>query len=162
MVNPVYLALGSNIHPKKTYLQNAIDELTHHHDIDVTNQSSIYQTKPVGYTEQDLFLNMVVELKTNLNPYELLDVCQSIEQKLGREREIRFGPRTIDLDILLFDDQQLQSEQLTIPHPRMTERAFVLIPLNEVSNDIYITNQPIQAYIDKLSEDELEGVVLYE
>ncbi|WP_027964469.1 2-amino-4-hydroxy-6-hydroxymethyldihydropteridine diphosphokinase [Halalkalibacillus halophilus] len=157
MIN-VYIALGSNIEPKDTYLDQAIQQLDDHEQIEVHQQSSKYRTKPVGYTEQDLFLNMVVLIKTSLSPEALLTYTQSIENTLGRERHIRFGPRTIDLDILLFGDKEIQSEMLTVPHPRMTERAFVLIPLNEINDSIAINNTSLQTHIEQLDKEDLEGI----
>lgn len=94
--------------------------------------SSIYETAPVGYLNQDAFLNLVIRLETSLSPLSLLDTCQEIEQILQRERLIRWGPRTVDLDVLLYGQEQLTTERLIIPHPHMYERAFVLVPLREL------------------------------
>jgi 2-amino-4-hydroxy-6-hydroxymethyldihydropteridine diphosphokinase len=127
-----YLALGSNIGNREQYLQDAIQYLDNHEHIHVSGRSHIYETEPVGYVDQDAFLNMVIEVETHLSAQELFTVMLSIENKLGRIREIRFGPRTIDLDLLLYDDLQQEDPQLILPHPRMTERAFVLVPLVEV------------------------------
>src|SRR5699024_9592520 len=101
-------------------------------------ESSIYETAPVGFIDQADFLNMVIEVETRLSPIELLDVCQEIELRLGRERVIRFGPRTIDLDILLYNQENLETERLSIPHVRMHERAFVLVPLAEIAHSYKI------------------------
>lgn len=105
-------------------------------DIRVTAVSSYINTAPVGYTEQPDFLNAVVEVITTLTAHDLLEVCGDIEKKLKRERFIHWGPRTIDLDILLFGDLILEDETLIIPHPRMLEREFVLKPLNEIAPGI--------------------------
>lgn len=102
----------------------------------VTAVSSLYGTSPVGVEDQPDFLNAVIEVETALSPDELLDLCASIEREMGRERTIRWGPRVIDMDILLYDDLALDSEGLTIPHPRMMERAFVLVPLAEIAPDV--------------------------
>src|SRR5690625_4730593 len=131
-MNTVYIALGTNIEPRITYLQEAIEQLKDWKEITIANQSAIYETEPVGYTDQADFLNMVIEANTSLTPVQLLDACQSIETELGRKRTIRFGPRTIDLDILIYNHAKLTTERLTIPHPRMDERAFVLVPLAEI------------------------------
>lgn len=88
----------------------------------MTDISSIYETDPVGYTDQDLFLNMAAAVKTSLSPFELLDLTQRIEKELGRKRDIRWGPRTADLDILLYNRENIETEQLIVPHPRMHER----------------------------------------
>ncbi|WP_106495581.1 2-amino-4-hydroxy-6-hydroxymethyldihydropteridine diphosphokinase [Lentibacillus sp. Marseille-P4043] len=137
----IYVALGSNIEPRHLHLEKALTMLEEHSAIQITNQSSIYKTAPVGYTDQADFLNMVIELNTDLSAIELLDVCQSIELQLGRKREIRFGPRTIDLDILIFNNENRETKRLIIPHPRMHERAFVLVPLAEIEPNLCIPNQ---------------------
>src|SRR5699024_3773735 len=129
----IYLALGSNIEPREKYLTSALEALNDHQQITIIKKSSVYKTAPVGYTDQADFLNMVIELATSLLPLELLDVCQAIEKQLDRRREIRFGPRTIDLDILIYNQENRETERLTLPHPRMHERAFVLIPLDEIA-----------------------------
>ncbi|PZE19235.1 2-amino-4-hydroxy-6-hydroxymethyldihydropteridine diphosphokinase [Paenibacillus xerothermodurans] len=127
-----YIALGSNIGDRERFLLQAIRQLDAQGSIKVSAQSNIYETEPVGVTDQDSFLNMVIEVVTTLEPLELLQVMQSVEQSLGRTREVRWGPRTIDLDLLLFEDIRLSEPQLTLPHPRMMERAFVLVPLAEI------------------------------
>nr|WP_177238094.1 2-amino-4-hydroxy-6-hydroxymethyldihydropteridine diphosphokinase [Paenibacillus sp. 1_12] len=127
-----YLALGSNIGDRERYLLDAIKCLDNHEHIYVSGRSHIYETDPVGYVDQDAFLNMVIEVETLLSAQELFAVMLSVENKLGRIREIRFGPRTIDLDLLLYDELRQEDPQLILPHPRMAERAFVLVPLVEV------------------------------
>jgi 2-amino-4-hydroxy-6-hydroxymethyldihydropteridine diphosphokinase len=134
--NQAYIALGSNIEDRFTYLTNAINELNKHEEIKVVNISSIYETDPVGYTEQSPFLNMVASVMTTLTPHELLSECLQIELVLGRKREIKWGPRTVDLDILLFNQENMETDTLIIPHPRMHERAFVLIPLLEIASHL--------------------------
>jgi 2-amino-4-hydroxy-6-hydroxymethyldihydropteridine diphosphokinase len=152
------IALGSNIEPRAQYLNDAIDLLAEHEKIKAVNQSSIYETDPIGYEDQAPFLNMVIEIETELPPLDLLSYCQKVEKALGRERKIRWGPRTVDLDILVYNHKSVQNERLTIPHPRMLERAFVLIPLSEVGNDVKINNHSVQFYIDKLSDKDRKGV----
>lgn len=98
--------------------------------------SSLYETEPVGPVEQGWFLNAVVEVETSLSPAGLLAACKRIEKRLGRKPGIRWGPRAVDLDILLFDHLQLQADNLVIPHPRLRERAFVLVPLAELAPDL--------------------------
>lgn len=115
------------------HLQQALDLLCKTEGIKTVEASSIYETVPVGYTDQEDFLNMVVRLSTTLQPFELLAACQDVELALGRVRTIRWGPRTADLDILLYNNDNIDTETLTIPHPRMRERAFVLVPLVELS-----------------------------
>ncbi len=127
-----YISLGSNLGDRKSNLMKAMTLLSSHMSITVSNVSSIYETDPVGYLNQDNFLNIVCRIKTDLTPLALLSYLQTIEQILHRERTIRFGPRTIDLDILTYDDLVLDTDVLTLPHPRMAERSFVLIPLHEI------------------------------
>ncbi|WP_211652830.1 2-amino-4-hydroxy-6-hydroxymethyldihydropteridine diphosphokinase [Planococcus alpniumensis] len=131
-MNEVYLSLGSNLGDRKAQLQEAVRLLQSNSSISNMRMSSIYETAPVGYLSQDAFLNLVIRLETSLSPLRLLDACQEIEQALHRERLVRWGPRTVDLDILLYGQEQLTTERLTIPHPHMYERAFVLVPLREL------------------------------
>ncbi|MCW9136341.1 2-amino-4-hydroxy-6-hydroxymethyldihydropteridine diphosphokinase [Staphylococcus haemolyticus] len=130
-----YLGLGSNIGDRKQQLLKAIDLIGNIKGIKVTKQSSIYETAPIGYTDQPNFLNLCLEIETELSPQQLLKYCLDIEQQLHRVREIRWGPRTLDIDILLYSDNIIETDNLSIPHPRMQERAFVLIPLNDIASD---------------------------
>ncbi|WP_282021121.1 2-amino-4-hydroxy-6-hydroxymethyldihydropteridine diphosphokinase [Planomicrobium okeanokoites] len=148
-MNKSYLSLGSNMGDRVGMLRQAVRLLEEHPAIEVMNISSLYETAPVGFTEQDAFLNMVVQLQTDLTAYELLEICQNIEQTLDRKREIRWGPRTIDLDILLYNQDKFETENLVIPHPRMHERAFVLVPLLELD--------PEQDFI----EPQREGIEIW-
>ncbi|MDQ0233308.1 2-amino-4-hydroxy-6-hydroxymethyldihydropteridine diphosphokinase [Metabacillus malikii] len=141
---------------KEEYLLKAIREIHLHTNIQVLDISSIYETEPVGFTNQDHFLNMVIEVKTDLAPIEMLEVLQSIENDFDRKRIVRWGPRTLDLDILLYNHENIVTEQLIIPHPRMHERSFVLIPLYEIQKDIYIPgiDKPIADIINQLQDKE--------
>ncbi|MDN4527473.1 2-amino-4-hydroxy-6-hydroxymethyldihydropteridine diphosphokinase [Fictibacillus fluitans] len=136
MKNMVYLSLGSNLGNREEYIRQAVQELEAHPDMEVRMVSSLYETDPVGYTDQPPFLNAAVRVQTSLSAEELLSITQKIENKLERIREIRWGPRTIDLDILLYNSERIHSDTLHIPHPRMLERAFVLIPLLEIAPDL--------------------------
>ena len=144
----VFLSLGSNMGQKVDYLDNAVDIIKKNEFIHNVKVSSVYQTDPVGYLDQDVFVNIAVLLETTLEPYDLLKVCQDVEQALNRERLIRWGPRTIDVDIILYDDLTLDDEELTIPHPRMHERAFVLVPICELDSELVIQSQKIQTLIE--------------
>jgi 2-amino-4-hydroxy-6-hydroxymethyldihydropteridine diphosphokinase len=126
------LSIGSNVGDRMKNLKKAMSLLSVHPDISVLDVSSVYETDPVEYLEQDDFLNLVCRVETDLTPLELLHYAQTIEQILFRERTIRFGPRTMDIDILTYDEQVISSDELTLPHPRMSERAFVQIPLREI------------------------------
>jgi 2-amino-4-hydroxy-6-hydroxymethyldihydropteridine diphosphokinase len=137
-------------------LINAIKHLTSYPSIRLVNYSSIYETDPVGYEDQDLFLNMVIEIKTALPAIELLELCLKIELDLGRKREIRWGPRTIDLDILTFNQENIETEKLIVPHPRMAVRAFVMIPLLEINHDMRIpgVDKPLNLLLTELPDKE--------
>ena len=138
MKHTAFLSLGSNMGDRIEFLEEALKNLDDNYPIEVVNVSSIYETDPVGYEDQDLFLNMVAQINTDLSPIELLDACLKIETELGRKREIRWGPRTIDLDILLYNEENMITERLVIPHPRMHERSFVIIPLLEICPNIIL------------------------
>jgi 2-amino-4-hydroxy-6-hydroxymethyldihydropteridine diphosphokinase len=135
-----FLGLGSNIGDRKANLARAVAMLAAHPQIEVVDVSSIHETEPVGYTKQPDFLNAVARVETTLRPRELLDVILAIEAEMGRERTIRWGPRVIDIDILLFDGEQVDEPGLQIPHPRMMERQFVLDPLAEIAPDLVLPN----------------------
>ena len=127
----IYIALGTNLGDRAENLRAAIDSLAP--ELRVTRESTIYETPPWGYTEQAHFLNMVIEAETSLEPRTLLDCLKKREADLGRVKLFRNGPRLIDLDILFYDDLVLEEENLTIPHPRLHERAFVLVPLADLA-----------------------------
>ena len=128
-----YLGIGSNVGDREEYIEQAIFLLEKNSHIQVVKKSSNYETEPEGGGEQPRFLNAAVEIRTKLTPQKLLDLCQEIETALGRERDIEWGPRTIDLDILLYDDLIIADDKTNIPHPRMHERLFVLKPLKEIA-----------------------------
>ena len=131
----VYLSLGSNVGERDKHLTVAIAALSEH-DIRITRQSSIYETEPVDVEKQQWFLNCVVEAETELMPRQLLHALKEIENAMGRKRLVRRGPRVIDLDVLLFGSSTIQAPDLEIPHPRMMERRFVLVPLAEIAPEI--------------------------
>lgn len=128
----VFLGLGSNMGDRYNNLEKAFYGLADHPQIELIDQSSVYETKPIGYLDQDNFLNMVVAIRTTLSPYELLDYIQEVELRLGRKRDQHWGPRTIDIDILIFGEDIIEDECLTVPHRMMRERVFVLLPLYEI------------------------------
>ena len=127
-----YFSLGSNLGDRLENLRAAMRRLSDS-DIALRRTSSIYETEPVDNTEQGWFLNCVAKVNTSLEPLALLHKLQSIERELGRERAVPNGPRTIDIDILLYDDLVVQTDELTLPHPRMQQRRFVLEPLCEIA-----------------------------
>lgn len=159
-MNKVYLALGSNISPRMDYLNKAMARLNEVDGIQILEHSSIYETMPVGSVEQSDFLNQVVELETSFQALDLLKICQGIEDDLGRVRDVRWGPRTIDLDILLYNEEHIKMDQLIVPHPRMHERAFVLVPLNDLDPNIKIPvlNKMVSEQLALLTNEERRGV----
>ncbi|WP_371371275.1 2-amino-4-hydroxy-6-hydroxymethyldihydropteridine diphosphokinase [Sporomusa aerivorans] len=134
----IALGLGSNIGNANTREDNiatAIHLLNSHPRISVEKTSSLYETEPVGLKEQPSFINAVIAIKTELSPLELLAVCLEVEKKMGRVREVRWGPRNIDIDLLVYHDVEMVGEVLELPHPRISERNFVLIPLAEIADN---------------------------
>lgn len=127
------LSLGSNLGDRMGHLQGALDLLAER--VDVIAISGIYETSPVGGPEQDDFLNAVIIVETTLAPQELLELCQQVEADRDRVREVRWGPRTLDVDIIAMDDMVLDDPALTLPHPRAHERAFVCVPWLDVDAD---------------------------
>ncbi|NLT11627.1 MAG: 2-amino-4-hydroxy-6-hydroxymethyldihydropteridine diphosphokinase [Clostridiaceae bacterium] len=132
----VYLSLGSNIGNRIDHLRNAITMIKDNPAIDFVRVSSVYETRPVDYLQQPDFLNIACHIHTRLSPDELLRFTQSIELELGRVRTVQKGPRTIDIDIIMFGDVRIHSERLVLPHPRMSERAFVIVPLRQIAPSI--------------------------
>ncbi|MDP8266673.1 MAG: 2-amino-4-hydroxy-6-hydroxymethyldihydropteridine diphosphokinase [Candidatus Aceula meridiana] len=131
----VYLALGSNLGNRQKNIQSAIEKLSAR-GITVKKISTVIETKPVGGPPQGKFLNAVLRAETSYSSDELLAITLSIEKKLGRKRTIKNGPRTIDIDILLYDNQTINTDELILPHPRMLEREFVMKPLKEISPEL--------------------------
>lgn len=130
----VYLALGSNLGDRKSQLRTALQELQK--VVDIQNISSVYETEPVGYLDQPRFFNIVCYGHTSLTAQELLTQAKTIEKQLGRQPSIRNGPRPVDIDILMYEELIHVEDSLIIPHPRMHERAFVLVPLAEIAPDV--------------------------
>lgn len=132
-MSTIYLGIGSNVGHREAHLARALELLSER--VKITQVSSIYQTEPMGYADQPWFLNMACEGKTLLDPFELLAFLKGIEARMGRQPSFPNGPRIIDIDILFYDDRTIASEYLTIPHPRIGERRFVLAPLSEIAPD---------------------------
>lgn len=126
------IGLGTNIGSKKENLEKAAGAFSLVPKCCVKRISSVYETEPVGFEDQDSFYNAVIEVESSLSPNEMLGVCLGIEAGFGRVREIKNGPRILDLDIILAEGEKIESENLTVPHPRFKERRFVLIPLLEL------------------------------
>jgi len=160
IMTQAFIALGTNIEPRENHFIKALEMLTDHSEILIKKISSIYETDPVGYEDQADFLNMVIEVETELSAEKLLRYCQLIEERLGRVRTILNGPRTIDLDILLYSQENIRMDDLEIPHPRMHERAFVLVPLGEIAPEIVVpgTGKQVQQLLEELPREEKAGV----
>lgn len=155
----VFLSIGSNLGAREQNLERALAALEQQH-IHVVSRSSIYETEPQDVVQQPWFLNMVVECQTNCFPLQLLAALQKIERELGRVRgagAIRRGPRTIDIDILLFGSVVMNTPQLTIPHPRMLERRFVLEPLLEIAPNLKHpeTKEPLSRSLSKVTAQKI-------
>lgn len=136
----VFVGLGSNMGDKAGNIKQALKILGEVPGIKVAAVASLYRSAPVGFTEQDWFLNTAAEIKTYLEPAELLSEMLAIEDKLGRKRTIRWGPRVVDLDLLLYGRREISGPGLVLPHPRMLERAFVMVPLADLAPDLVLTN----------------------
>ena len=143
-MHPAYLGLGSNLGDRHGHLAAAIRRLHATPGIRIVNVSCVYETKPVGYTAQPDFLNLAVTVATTLPPHVLLDACLRIETELGRVRLERWGPRTVDLDLLSYGEVLLDDNRLTLPHPRMLERGFVLVPLAEIAPELILDGEAIR------------------
>lgn len=156
-----WVGLGSNIGDREAYLKNGVRLLSGENQINVLKVSSIYETAPYGPVEQDAFLNMVVEIETSFSPEALLKVTQGIEKANNRERLVHWGPRTLDLDILLYADKIIRMENLIIPHPEMASRLFVLVPLKEIAREFIVPglNSSIQELYERLND--YKGVQLW-
>ena len=137
-MHTVYLGLGSNQSDPISQIKNATDHIEKIETSKIIKKSSLYESLPVGYLDQPNFINQVISLQTSLSPAELFERFQQIEFQLKRVKKIVNGPRTIDIDILLFNQEIILTKDLTIPHPRMLDRAFVMIPLLEIEPNILV------------------------
>jgi 2-amino-4-hydroxy-6-hydroxymethyldihydropteridine diphosphokinase len=161
-----YLGLGSNVGDREEYIEQALFLLEKNPAISVSRHSSNYETEAEGGADMPFFINAAVEIRTKLSPHKLLEVCQEIETALGREREVEWGPRTIDIDILLYENEIVSEDKLQIPHPLLHERLFVLKPLREIAPHFIhpVLEKTIEALYDERKaeggdkyDDELPG-----
>lgn len=151
----VFISLGTNLGDREPNLRLAREKITT--GVEIITSSSVYETPPWGVIEQPAFLNQVVRGTTLLTPFQLLTFLKKIERGMGRLKTFRFGPRLIDLDILLYDDRQITRPRLIIPHPRMCQRAFVLVPLAEIIPDQLVPGTELTVR-QHLSELEVTGI----
>ena len=158
-----YISVGSNLGDKLENCRKGIAELTAAQGVRLIDQSAIYRTEPVDYLEQDWFVNCALKIETTLEPLLLLKLIKSIEHAAGRtENAIRFGPRVLDLDIILYEDLVLEDPMLQIPHPRMHKRRFVLAPICDIDPGIIhpVFQQPLKYLLDRLDEAG-QGIIEY-
>jgi 2-amino-4-hydroxy-6-hydroxymethyldihydropteridine diphosphokinase len=159
MKHTVYIALGTNLGDRLANLHAAIRSLLP--EINVLAESHVYETPPWGYEDQPSFLNMVVKAETELGPESLLKYLKQLEVELGREQNFRWGPRLIDLDILFYDDLVINTPPLIIPHPRLYERAFVLVPLVDVAPELI--HPVLQRSVSQLlGEVDSQGILRFD
>ena len=154
LINKVYLSLGSNKGDKEDYLEKAVEALDGNNAIHIEKISSYYETSPVGGVVQDDFVNMAIFLSTSYTAQELLDEIHKIELSLNRERLVHWGPRTIDIDIIFYNNEYLETENLIIPHKEAFNRLFVLVPLIEIIEEDSIYKNKITEHIVKLEKTE--------
>ena len=158
-MNNIFIALGSNLANPRKQVENGILSIKKIDGVKLLGKSSLYETHPVGILDQPNFINAVIKIYSTLNALDLLDKLLAIENIAGRIRVDKNGPRTLDLDILLVDDLIFNKKKLTIPHPRMHERLFVLLPLNDIDENIVIPNHGlIKHIIKKLAPEKINRI----
>ncbi|MEC7595960.1 MAG: 2-amino-4-hydroxy-6-hydroxymethyldihydropteridine diphosphokinase [Pseudomonadota bacterium] len=154
-----YIGLGSNLNDPKLQIETALKALNEADAIVVTNISSFYESKPLLDIPGPNYINAVCKVDTSLSAIDLLDVCQQIEDNQKRVRKVKWGSRTIDLDILLYDQQVISSDRLFIPHPEMIDRAFVMVPLYEIDKEINVPLLgPVKKLIDRVNKLDVKKI----
>jgi 2-amino-4-hydroxy-6-hydroxymethyldihydropteridine diphosphokinase len=153
-----YIALGGNVGDSRAILDRAVALLCNGSDVRLLARSSDYRTAPWGVTDQAPFINLCIAVETSLAPHSLLARAHEVERALGRDRtrEQRWGPRTCDIDIIAYDDLSLNDEDLILPHPRLFERAFVLVPLAEIAPDIIISETRVADAVARFAHEKIE------
>ena len=153
-----YLSLGANLGNREETLREAVRRLAKNEDMKILAVSSLYETEPWGKTDQPRFLNLTVSLQTRLSPESLLAAVQALETELGRVRHEHWGPRIIDIDILHIEGVERNTAELTLPHPYMTERAFVLIPLEEIASKLVVKGRTVAEWRDAAGDEGIKRV----
>lgn len=149
------VALGSNIGDKAANVERAVALLIEDGAVELTARSRIYKTPPWGISDQDWFVNACIGVKTGLDPHALLARCLAVEEQMGRRRAEKWGPRLIDLDVLVYGDVKMSDADLTLPHPHITKRAFVLAPMADIAPDLVLEGRTVA---DWLADEDLEGI----
>ena len=158
-MNKAVIGIGTNIGDRLENIKNSLDSLEKLPETTIIKSSRIYETKPWGYTDQQNFYNCCILLETSLSPSALLGALLGIEAALGRIREFKNGPRIIDLDLLLYEDEIINTEELTVPHPRIKERAFVLYPLRDLFEDEKFSSYSFSDALEKADENDIVCVL---
>jgi 2-amino-4-hydroxy-6-hydroxymethyldihydropteridine diphosphokinase len=156
MGHTAYIGIGSNVGDKLHHCERAISEILKIDRHKLLAKSSLFKTQPIGYTSQDWFVNGVIKIETDLEAPQLLQTLKDIESQLGRAETFRWGPRTIDLDILFFDDIEIHTKELQIPHPLIQDRQFVLIPMAEIDRNLIhpVFKKTVRELLDNFKEDQ--------
>lgn len=155
----VYLSLGSNLGDRLQTLEGAIAAVHRLPGVEVKRISRVYETEPVGYTEQPPFLNVAVKVETTLSPHAFLKQCQEVEAAFGRTRDVRWGPRTLDIDVIYIEGERVESERLVVPHPEAHKRSFVIVPLLELGCDPVVREKRLSAWLRELDAEGGQSVV---
>jgi len=152
-----YIGLGSNLNNPKAQIEKALSAINRAEEVSLKEVSSFYESRPLLDMPGPNYINAVCGVETSLSAIDLLDVCQSIEDDQKRVREVKWGSRTIDLDILLYEHQVISNERLSIPHPEIANRAFVLVPLHEIDKEIKVPLLgPVKKLVDRINTDDLK------
>ena len=152
-----YIGLGSNLNNPKAQIEKALSAINRAEEVSLKEVSSFYESKPLLDMPGPNYINAVCGVETSLSAIDLLDVCQSIEDDQKRVREVKWGSRTIDLDILLYEHQVISNERLSIPHPEIANRAFVLVPLHEIDKEMKVPLLgPVKKLVDRINTDDLK------
>ena len=157
-MNLTYIGIGTNIGDKLKNINDAIDAINHLPNTQVVNVSSVYETAPWGYVEQDNFYNICAAVETDFSPNAFLGACLGIEAGFAREGPFKNAPRVIDIDVLLYNDLEMITDELTVPHPRMHERAFVLVPLKDILPDLKINELNFADYYKKCDKSGIFAI----